>query len=153
MTTHQPMLPLDESGHRDVAAMLARSDHRYTSGRRRLVEVLGQAGRPVTLPEVLSLDGTFSQSSVYRNLHVLERSGVIHRVVTGGEYAHFELAEPLLGHHHHLICVRCATVVDIALDDQVEKTVDDALAAVARKDGFTPLHHSLDLHGYCADCV
>lgn len=153
MSTHQPLLPLDESAHRDLAAMLARAGHRYTSGRRRLVEVLGQAGRPVTLPEVLLLDESLSQSSVYRNLDVLEQSGVIHRVVTGAEYAHFELAEPLLGHHHHLICVRCGTVADIALDDRVEKTVDDALAAVARKQGFTPLHHSLDLHGHCADCV
>jgi Fur family ferric uptake transcriptional regulator len=143
---------VDDLTHRDISAMLARTEHRYTTGRRTLVEVLGAAGRPITLPDVLAADASLSQSSVYRNLDILERAGVIHRLSTGGEYTYFELAEPLLGHHHHLICVGCGLVQDVALDDKVERVVDDALASVAAEVDFAPLHHSLDLHGHCAEC-
>ena len=143
---------VDDSTHRDIAAMLGRGDHRYTQGRRRLVEVLVGLARPATLPDILATDASLTQSSAYRNLDILERSGVIRRVPTGGEFAYFELAEPLLDHHHHLICVTCGTVQDMALDDAVERVVDDALTGVARAAGFTPLHHSLDLHGHCARC-
>lgn len=139
--------------HDDVERMLARRDHRYTAGRRRLVELLAVAGRPVTMPDLLDADPSLPQSSVYRSLDVLERAGVIQRLVTGGEHAYFELAEPLLDHHHHLICVDCGRVEDVELGDDVETVVDTALHAAARRAGFTPEHHSLDLHGRCADCA
>lgn len=138
--------------HTNVAAQLARHDHRYTGGRRRLVEALAQAGRPVTLPDISASDPDLAPSSAYRNLDVLERSGVIRRMNHGGEHSHFELAEPLLDHHHHLICVTCGSIEDIHLDDQLERRVDSALNAAADAAGFTPLHHSLDLHGHCAQC-
>jgi Fur family ferric uptake transcriptional regulator len=146
------MSDLVESTHREIAVMLARAGNRYTAGRRRLVEVLAGAGKPVTLPDVLDAEPALSQSSVYRNLDVLERSGVITRLATGAEFAHFELSETLLGHHHHLICVACGAVTDVELSDRVERLVDAALDEVAREAGFDPLGHSLDLHGHCADC-
>ena len=50
---------------------------------------------------------------MYRNLTVLEDAGVISRVVTHDEWARFELAEDIGGHHHHLICEQCGTVRDV----------------------------------------
>lgn len=143
---------LAEATHREIAAMLARAGNRYTGGRRRLVEVLAGAGKPLTLPDVLAADPTLSQSSVYRNLDVLERSGVITRLTTGGEFAHFELSEALVGHHHHLICIECGTVADVEFSDRVERLVDAALEEVADEAGFAPVGHNLDVHGHCADC-
>lgn len=138
--------------HDEVAELLRRHDHRYTSGRRRLVEVLAVAERPLTLPEVLARDSQLSQSSAYRNLDVLESSGAIRRISGTADHAHHELAESMLGHHHHLICVGCGVIEDIRLGDTLEAEVDQALTGAAVQAGFTPLHHSLDLHGHCADC-
>lgn len=138
--------------HAEVSAMLLRHDSRYTRVRRRLVEVLVEAGRPITMPELLESDDALSQSSVYRNLDILEQAAVIRRLTTGGEYAYFELSESLLGHHHHLICVDCGVVEDIELASEVETQLDEALASAAEKAGFKPLHHSLDLHGQCSSC-
>ena len=76
--------------HDEIERMLRRDDHRYTARRRRLVEVLGGAGRPVTMPDVLDADPSLPQSSTYRSLDVLERAGVARRIITGGEHArHF----------------------------------------------------------------
>ena len=57
--------------HGAVGVLLGDDGQRYTAGRRSLVEVLGQAGRPLTAAEILEA-GSLPQSSAYRNLAVLE---------------------------------------------------------------------------------
>jgi len=139
--------------HQQIAARLKPLDQRYTEGRRRLVDALVSAGRPLTLPDIVASAPDLAQSSAYRNLDVLEQSGVVTRISVGNDHAHFELAESLLGHHHHLICVECGTIEDVHLDDEIEAVVDEGLKKVATAVGFTPLHHSLDLHGTCRNCA
>lgn len=139
--------------HDAVGMRLARHDYRYTSGRRRLVDVIAAAGQPVTLPDIVVAAPELAPSSVYRNLDVLERSGVVDRIASSGDYAYFEFAEPLLSHHHHLICIDCGAIEDVRLADDLEALVDQSLAEAANRAGFTPLRHSLDLHGYCARCA
>ncbi len=138
--------------HAAVSLRLARHDYRYTRGRQRLVEVILAAGQPVTLPDIVMAAPGLAPSSVYRNLDVLERSGVVNRITSTGDHAYFEFAEPLLSHHHHLVCVDCGSIEDVFLDDELEASVDRSLAEVAGRAGFTPLRHSLDLHGRCAGC-
>ncbi len=139
--------------HDMVGVRLARHDYRYTAGRQRLIEALAGAGRPVTLTDITSSASGLPISSTYRNLEVLERSGVVNRISIGGDRAHFELAEPLLSHHHHLVCVACGIIEDIRLDDELEELVDRSLSEAARQAAFTPLRHLLDLHGHCYRCT
>ena len=138
--------------HAQVGSRLAQQGHRYTSGRQVLVETLVLTGQPMTLPDIVEADPKLAQSSAYRNLDVLVRCGVIRRIQAGGDHAYFELAEPLLGHHHHLICVSCGSIEDIHFDSEVEQLVNKSLSEISAQTGFTPSHHSLDLHGHCADC-
>ncbi|MEZ5142492.1 MAG: Fur family transcriptional regulator [Acidimicrobiales bacterium] len=139
--------------HTTVAQRLRADEQRYTPGRRALVEVLAAAGRPLTVDEVLGADDSLAQSSAYRNLGVLERAGVVHRVVTADEFARYELDEALTGHHHHLICSVCGSVADFTVDADLERALADSLAAAARRHGFAAEHHRLDLVGLCADCA
>ena len=138
--------------HAQIGSRLAQQGHRYTSGRQELVKTLVLTGQPMTLPDIVEADPKLAQSSAYRNLDVLVRCGVIRRINAGGGHAYFELAESLLGHHHHLICVSCGNIEDIHLDSEVENLVDKSLSEIAARTGFTPATHSLDLHGHCADC-
>ncbi|MEO7557189.1 MAG: transcriptional repressor, partial [Acidimicrobiales bacterium] len=86
--------------HAIASARLRADQQRYSSGRLRLVQALAAAGRPVSIPQLLDGRGDLAQSSVYRNLAVLERAGVVHRIVTNDEFARYELAEDLTEHHH-----------------------------------------------------
>ncbi len=147
------LTPALEDLHAMVRVRLSRHDCRYTRGRRRLVEALAAAGHPVTLTEMASSAPDLPVSSIYRNLEVLERAGVVNRISIRGDRAHFELAEPLLPHHHHLVCVACGSIEDVRLDDELEDLVDRTLAEAARRAAFTPLRHLLDLHGHCSRCV
>ena len=108
---------------------LRSAEQRYTSGRRRLVELLAEAPRPETIPELLGRAPSLAQSSAYRNLVVLEEAGVAHRVVTSDERSRYELAEDLMGHHHHLICTSCGKVDDFTVSTQMERSLEGRPAA------------------------
>lgn len=147
----EPSKDLDQL-HDDVKRRLAAAGQRYTDGRRALVNALATAQRPLTLRDIVSAVPELPQSSAYRNLDALREGSIVNRISAGGDRAHFELAESLLGHHHHLICVSCGTIEDMRLDGKLEDEVDRALAGAAGEAGFTPLRHSLDLYGECSDC-
>jgi Fe2+ or Zn2+ uptake regulation protein len=144
----------DVSSDVDVIAAnrLRRDGQRYTTSRRELVSVLVEHG-PLTIPEILRMKPGLPQSSAYRNLAVLERSGVVRRIITSDEWARYELAEPLAEHHHHLICASCGAVVDFTVSSQLERSLDSALARVAHDNGFEVHDHRLDLLGRCATCA
>jgi Fur family transcriptional regulator, ferric uptake regulator len=139
--------------HATVARRLRHDGQRYTTQRRALVEVLDAAGAPLTLPQLLEHSTGLAQSSAYRNLAVLERAGVVHRIVTMGDHARWELSEDLTDHHHHhLICTGCGEVTDFTVPKDVERRLDSALAHVASDAGFDATQHRLDLVGLCVNC-
>jgi Fe2+ or Zn2+ uptake regulation protein len=135
-----------------VARRLGRQQQRMTAGRSQLVDVLAASDRPLTIPEILETRRGLAQSSVYRNLVVLEQAGVVHRVVTHDEFARYELAEDLTEHHHHLVCSQCGRVEDLPASDSIERSVAAAVEQAAARAGFRTQHHRLDLVGTCADC-
>ncbi|MEO6318216.1 MAG: transcriptional repressor [Acidimicrobiales bacterium] len=107
--------------HAIAAERLGADDQRYTSQRRALVELMVTLDQPLTIPQLLERQPGLAQSSAYRNLAVLERAGVVHRVVTSAvEFARYELAEDLTHHHHHLICSSCGDVTDFQVSATVE---------------------------------
>lgn len=142
----------DPELHRSVAARLADHEQQYTANRRAVVDALAAAGSPITLPDLLEADSSLAQSSAYRSLSVMLDAGVVRRLVHVGDHAHFELAEHLTEHHHHLICEGCGTVVDVTLPDRVEVAMDRTFHEVAEASGFTATHHAVDIYGRCASC-
>ncbi len=139
--------------HEAALELVRDAGQRYTRQRRRLVDLLAAAGRPVSLPQILRDGRELKQSSVYRNLADLEQAGVVRRVASDDEYGRYELAEELTGHHHHLICSSCGRMSDVDLPQGVEKQLDVALDRLARKAGFASVVHRLDLVGLCRDCA
>ncbi len=138
--------------HSTATTRLRRDGQRYTAGRRALVDALVTTDRPLTILEVLEARRDLAQSSAYRNLAVLERAGVVRRIVTTDEHARFELAEDLSEHHHHLICSRCGVIEDVTVPGSLEIELERTLRRVASRRGFAGASHRLDLIGTCARC-
>jgi Fe2+ or Zn2+ uptake regulation protein len=138
--------------HATALARLRVDRQRYTSGRRAIVEELSRTDRPLTIPELLDARRDLAQSSVYRNLSVLERAGVVRRLLTHDDFARYELAEDLTEHHHHLICDQCGRVEDFVVPATLEADLDQSLRRVASKHGFVHASHRVDLVGTCASC-
>ena len=146
-------MPTDDSLHATAAERLVADDQRYTRQRRALVGLLVGIDQPLTIPQLLERQPGLAQSSAYRNLAVLEKAGVVHRIVTSDEFARYELAEDLTHHHHHLICSACGDVTDFEVSEAVEQELETALAKVARRTGFLVSAHRLDLVGTCPTCA
>lgn len=139
--------------HDAVAARIKTADGRYTRSRRQLVAVLLSVRQPLTVDEIVRQDPELTPSSVYRNLAVFEEQGLVHRIAGHGEYARFELAEELVGHHHHLACPSCGTMADVQLPAALEAELERALARLARRAGFTVESHRIDAVGRCSGCA
>jgi len=145
---------LDLAHVHDAASTRLRGvDQLYTTGRRELVELLASMGRPVTIPDLLGERPKLTQSSVYRNLAMLESAGVVQKVVSTDDRARFELAEDLMGHHHHLICVDCGRVDDFVVSPAAEHRIESVLEQAITDTGFQPSGHRLDIVGVCVDCA
>lgn len=151
--TRPTIVGMDQDAHTTVEDRLRRTRQRYTSGRRQLVELLGSAGRPLTIPELREAGAAQSQSSVYRNLAILEQCGVVRRLVSHDEVARFELAEDLTEHHHHLVCSSCGAIEDIALSPSVEAALHAAVDEARSGHDFETESHRFELLGSCADCT
>ncbi|WP_162941927.1 Fur family transcriptional regulator [Desertimonas flava] len=140
--------------HDAAERRLSKVGQRHTRQRRAILELVVDAGRPVTVPDLLAIGGAgVSQSSLYRNLVVLEDVGVLQRVAGWGNHDRFELSEALSGHHHHhMKCTSCGLVVDIPTNHGFEKAMAAESHKVSNELGFEVTGHSVDLFGRCSDC-
>lgn len=139
--------------HEAAKRRLLDAGQMYTSGRRELVELLHTLGRPVTAHELLEARPKLTQSSVYRNLSVLEEMRVVQRVAGADDRTRVELAEDIIGHHHHLVCLRCGTVEDLVIATSAERTLDSLFDQAVTGTGFTATGHRLDILGICRQCA
>lgn len=141
-----------QNAHVDAAVLMKQAAQRYTAVRRNIVEVMSKSSTPLTISDLLRRLPKVPQSSLYRNLAVLEQAGVAVRVKTSGDTGRYELSERLAGHHHHLVCSRCGAMKDIVVPTSVEKRLDDSLKGLAKGEGFVMQHHRLDVVGVCKKC-
>ena len=138
--------------HTTVDQQLRRSRQRYTLGRRQLVDLLATTGRPVTIPELIGLGARQSQSSIYRNLAILEQAGAIRRLTSTDDTGRFELAEELSEHHHHVVCAVCGRIDDVVLAPAIERALAEAAQEARDQRDFHVDSHRLELVGTCATC-
>ena len=128
-------------------------NQRYTTNRRKIIGILQEATKPITINQILESNSDLAQSSVYRNLAVLEQAGLVVRIITNDDHAHYELAEHILDHHHHIICSPCGEILDFHLSAKIEKALEESLQKIADDFGFSIDRHRLDLLGTCGDCT
>ena len=142
--------------HAEAIRKFNQHDQRYTSQRRLIVTVLAAADRPLIIQQLIkrssSTKKVLAQSSLYRNLVVLENVGVVQRVLSTDEVARYELNDEILGHHHHLVCSKCGEVLDVRIPEELEQNLDAALLQIAKRSGFKLDQHRLDLIGRCSNC-
>ena len=146
--------------HVEVSRRFVQHDQRYSVKRRAIVTLLETSDRPLTITDILqrskSVRGTkneIAQSSLYRNLVVLEQVGAVQRVFSTDDIGRYELNEEILGHHHHMLCSACGDMRDVVIPEQLEEKLDLALTQLAKQSGFTLDQHRLDLIRRCKKCA
>jgi Fur family transcriptional regulator, ferric uptake regulator len=134
----------------ELASRLRRRSRKVTGPRQAILEILRQSPHPLTNKEVLAAmrNGDCDLATVYRSMHMLEEMEMVKRFDFGDGVARFELlSEGDDGHHHHLVCVRCAHIVEVA--DCFPPELEEKIAA---RNGFKAITHKLEFFGICPRC-
>lgn len=123
------------------------SGNRVTSARVVTFQLL-MGKEPQTMVQLLAkAKGITDRVSVYRNIELFEKLGIVHRINIGWKYK-IELSDQFIAHHHHLICLKCGKVINTEDEQHISKHVD----AIAKKYGFSVRNHQFEIEGYCSDC-
>jgi Fur family ferric uptake transcriptional regulator len=137
--------PLAFSDLADAIRALRKAGLRISTPRRLVLEALFAATGPVSAADLareLSLD----ESSVYRNLEVLEQLGVVRHVHLGHSAGLYTLVSDEVV--EYLYCERCARVTTVAPNhlDSVREQIRDEFGYRARFTHFA-------IVGLCPDCA
>jgi Fur family ferric uptake transcriptional regulator len=141
-------LPMAD-GQSTSTSRLAKAGLRATRQRLLVLETLADEPHDATAQEIyarLRLSGEpVGLATVYRTLSVLSERGVVDEFAhRPGESCYRLCGE---GHHHHLVCASCHGVAELEGCE-----VDEWLAKAAKKHGFAPTKHTLEVSGLCASC-
>ncbi len=128
----------------------AAADQRLTAPRRRVLELLLEAGQPVKAYDLIAAfgeDGAPAKPpTVYRALDFLERQGFAHRIESLNAYVICRQG-PDAHAAAFLICDCCGNA------REVEPVGADQLIALARGAGYTVEVVTLEAHGRCSACT
>jgi len=134
----------------ELADRLRRRSRKVTGPRRAILKILREHPHPMSIKEVFAELGKqdCDLATVYRSMHLLEEMGMVKRFDFGDGGARFELLEEGDdGHHHHLVCLQCSAVVEIA-----ECFPMELQERIAHANGFKRVTHRLEFFGVCPRC-
>jgi Fur family transcriptional regulator, zinc uptake regulator len=129
----------------------AGAEQRLTAPRRRVLELLLEAGHPLKAYDLIAAFGQDDRGpakppTVYRALEFLERQGFAHRIESLNAYVACRQG-PQAHAAAFLICDCCGDA------REVEPEGAERLAAVASRAGYAIRVVTMEAHGLCADCI
>jgi Fur family peroxide stress response transcriptional regulator len=120
----------------------------YTTQRRAVLQAVLELGNHPTAEEVCSSaivrNAGVSRATVYRALESLARLGAVIKVGHGGSAIRYDGRIEL---HHHLVCLRCNAITDIASAGLDSTPVPDTTEF-----GFCVRDFRVQLSGLCRRC-
>jgi Fe2+ or Zn2+ uptake regulation protein len=133
----------------DIESTLKNLGYKLTGQRRFIIDAFEQCPAHYTAQEIFekvkAQNANINFSTVYRNLELLCKLGVIHKLNISSGINHFELKHN--EHHHHVICLKCGDMQSIDLCPYIgleNKELDEL--------GFVPTEHKFEIYGYCRKC-
>jgi len=125
---------------------------RVTGSRRSILDVLFEAGKPLSLQEIQDLAAAKGESpdyaTVFRMMTLLEKLHLVHKVNLQRSCSYYELHDPSK-HYDHIVCTDCGKVVVIDIPCPLGATEK----MIADHYGFRNLTHSLEFFGRCPECL
>jgi len=135
---------------RRIDSEIAASGGKRSKSRQHVIETFFRAGTHVTVEELTRTARRGSRNvgaaTVYRTLKLLARLGYATEHDFGEGVRRYE--SNLSPHHDHLVCRKCGVVSEFK-EPGIETLQDE----VARRHGFRPTTHRLDIYGYCRRCA
>lgn len=125
---------------------ISKAGYRLTLPRKTILSAVTNI--PLTAQEIFGVLNKNNKApdlvTVYRNLELLTKLGLITKVQFEDSSIRYEVAGD--EHHHHLICEECGSIEDIPLEEEF------LLTQVTRHTSFKVKRHHLEFFGVCNNC-
>jgi Fur family ferric uptake transcriptional regulator len=127
--------------------LLKENGYKLTKQRCTILEAL-EGGLPLSAEEILAQicqKCKVNLSTIYRNLNILLKMGMVRKVNSIDQSDHFELVR----HHcnHALLCLECGEKVFFS-----ECAFDQVVKEIESKSRFKVKHHNFEIYGLCPKC-
>ncbi len=101
-----------------------------------LSNLLKERGQPISL------------STIYRNLKLMARMGILRELELAEGHKHYELNQPDPYHHHHLVCIQCNKTIEFHNESFFKQSLKQC-----EKEGLQLIDCQLTVMGICPDAL
>ena len=134
---------------RDIVSKLSERGYRLTPQRMMILSAIKNSNDHTSAEEIYTQVAAkyphINISTVYRTLELLKKLGLVTETNLGEGRVRYHPADK--GHHHHLVCQECGTIID--LDESVLSSLKSALL---REYKFSADLRHLAIFGRCVNC-
>jgi len=133
----------------EIFQQLKEKGYKLTPQREKMIETLCKyQGHFISVEQLWEIIRQTYQSihitTIYRNLEVLEKASLVHKIYVDGMYKYGLKVES--SHHHHMICKQCGKTKTIDFCPLQEIHMGSGMKE------FTVTDHTFELYGYCNQC-
>lgn len=86
-------------------------------------------------------------ATVYRTLQLFDEMGIIYKLNFDDGRSRYELYHNEDHQHHHLICLKCGSVIEMEGD-----LLENLEEAIENTKNFQIIDHNVKFFGYCSKC-
>ncbi len=137
---------MDDQELRRFRKLLKKNNYFNTRPRYRLFLIL-QKYPVLSINELIAKLPQHDQTTVYRNMDLFEKLGIITRIRLGWN-TKIELSDVFVHHHHHFTCLKCLRVINLAEDKTIERRINKLGDGL----GLKISDHQLEIRGLCNKC-
>jgi Fur family ferric uptake transcriptional regulator len=129
-----------------VVQRLAEQRLRITPSRLAVAAAVLDRSGHFSVDDILGRVPEVGRATVFRTMKLLSEMGVLCRVLLDDGSLRYRVSHRQ-DHHHHLVCISCASV------QELDACIDpDVLGDLARSTGYEIEGHWLEFFGRCAAC-
>ena len=132
---------------------------RMTNPREMIERLLSRTDKHLSAEEIyleaVKMNPSIGLTTVYRTLDLFTQIGLVQKFDFGDGRARYELTENPLkkAHHHHLVCVKCKTIIDYTdFDTEELQLMQKTEKSLSEKHHFKIFHHIIHFYGMCNKC-
>ena len=133
--------------------MISNQKYRMTNQRQIILEEVKKVHSHPTADEVYKKVRKriprISMGTVYRNLDVLCKTGLIRKIDPGYSQMRFD---GNTDDHYHITCMNCGRIDDVPVD-QPDNNLDDLAKSLAKATEYKIAGHNLKFFGLCPICM
>lgn len=85
-----------------------------------------------------------SFGTVYRNLEILQKQGLLILLYYNKEYVRYDA---IIDNHYHFVCEHCDKVENVVCEELLELN-----SQIKKRHGFNVRYHRIFFYGRCRDC-